>query len=153
MAYEITFPSQYLELAGVPLSTPAWEVLNLQVLLSGPTTRGSNVIIPGATGVRPRRRRATERRLTLELALSGIRDAEGTLYDDPVLGLLENIEALREVTDPPTASNSVITATLYWNGETRTGGVQVENFEVGAYTSPTDVPATIDITILAGALA
>lgn len=153
MTYSIRFTEQYLELAGVPLSTPAWELLNIEALLSGPATRGSNVILPGASGVRPRRRRATARTVTLELSVTGSFGPDGVKYDDPVLGLLTNLELLRAITDPSADNNSVITATLHWKGASRTGGVQVENFEVGKHDGPTDVPATIDLTILSGALA
>jgi hypothetical protein len=151
MAYQITFPSQYLDLAGVPMSTPAWEVLNLQTLLSGPSVRGSNVIIPGAAGVRPRRRRATERTVSLELSIGGYKDPEGNTHDDPVEGLVLNILELRTLTDPLATNNSVLTATLYWRDLTLTAGVQVGALEIGAALGQFNVAATLDITLISGA--
>lgn len=153
MAYQLMFTHQYLEIAGVPLSTPAWEVLNLHTLLSGPAIRGENVLIPGAAGVRPRRRRIGETIRTLELHIFGDQDPEGAEHADHMLGLMQNIETLRDlVTDPPADNHSVVTAVLHWRGETRTAGVQVVGFEVGEAVGET-VRATIDLVIPSGGFA
>lgn len=151
MAYAITFPTQHFVLNGVPLSTPAWELLNLQVLLAGPAIRGSNVILPGASGTKARRRRATERSVTLELQIFGDRDPNGVAHTDPVLGLMLNIDALRQVTEPPTTNDSLVTATLIWKSITRDEPVQVVGFDVGGNVGTGSVAATIDLVIPTGA--
>lgn len=151
MAYAITFPTQHFVLNGVPLSTPAWELLNLQVLLSGPAIRGSNVILPGAPGTKARRRRPTERSVTLELQVFGSHDADGVAHTDPVLGLMLNIDALRQVTEPPTTNDSLVTATLIWKSITRDEQVQVVGFDVGGNVGTGSVAATIDLVIPSGA--
>jgi hypothetical protein len=153
MAYQITQPDRYVELAGVPLNTPAWELTNIHVLLAPPPTRGSNVVIPGANGTKPRRRRITERSVSLELYLFGTSDAEGVAHADPNLGLLINIATLQALvlTPPPTAS-STITATVHWQGASATGDVQVVGMEIGEKVNPVTVTATIDLIIPQGAL-
>jgi hypothetical protein len=151
MAYLVTFPTQHLVLAGVPLSTPAWELLNIHVLLAGYATRGSNVVIPEASGTKPRRRRPTERTVTLAMHVFGDADAEGTPYADSVDGLLANITALRALTDPPATNNSVVTASLIWKSRTIDAPVQVVSLEIGESAGPTSVAATIDLLIPSGA--
>lgn len=154
MPYTVTFPDQYLAVAGVPLNTPAWEHTNIQAMLSGPATRGSNIVIPGAIGVRPRRKRVTETTRTVELFVTGDRDPNDTPYADPVRGLLENVDLLRAaVTDPPDTNNSVVVATLNWRGDTRSAYVQVTDFEVSDAVGTSSCFATFDLVFITGGFA
>jgi hypothetical protein len=152
VAYSITFPDRYVALAGLPLSTPAWELLNIEVLLGGSAMRGENLVIPGASGTRPRRRRITERVVTLEMAITGAYTPEGELNADGAAGLLGNLEALAAVLDPPATNDSLIAVTLFWRDQQRNGFAQISNYEIGAYVSPADVPMSIDLVLPAGRL-
>ena len=150
MAYVINFAT-HLEIDGVPLSTPAWEHTNLQVLLGAAVVRGSNVVMPGAVGVRPVRRRPTETNLTLELAIFGGQSWDGTLNADPMTGLIANLDHLKaNVIDPLATTNSVRTATLVLPADTMTAAIQVLGFEVTEYIGTAAVLASMDITLLRG---
>jgi hypothetical protein len=150
VSYPVTFPDRYIELAGLPLSTPAWELLNIEVLLAGMQARGSNIVIPHASGTRARRRRRDQRTVTLEMAVTGAYDPLGAVNVDAALGLLANLEALAAALNPPATTDSLVAVTLTWRGVTRNGFAQVEGYEVGTHASPSDVPLTIDLTFPRG---
>jgi hypothetical protein len=150
VSYPVTFPDRYIEIAGLPLSTPAWELLNIETLLAGMQSRGSNIVIPHARGTRPRRRRHDQRTVSLEMAVTGAYSPLGAINADAALGLLANLETLAAVLDPPNTTDSLVAVTLTWRGQTRSGFAQVESYEVGAYVSPSDVPMTIDLTFPRG---
>jgi hypothetical protein len=150
MAYVVNF-TMHLEIAGVPLSTPAWEHTNLQAVLGAASVRGENVVMPGAVGVRPVRRRPTETVHTVELTVFGDRDWENTAQPDPVMGLIRNLEHLKtNVVDPLATTNSVRTAVLVLPVGTRTAAVQVLGFEVVEHLSPACVNASMDVAFLRG---
>jgi hypothetical protein len=154
MTYVINH-SEYCEIDGVPLNTPAWTHTNLFELWSGPTTRGTDRIIPGAAGALPYRRRATVRTVTLELVVYGDLAWDGTTYADARTGLFTNVGHLRtNVTDPTGIGDGTRTMILHLpDGSTRSGDIHVEGFALGGGLGPFHTLATIDISILAGALA
>lgn len=152
--YVIT-QTEYLTLNGVPLSTPAWELLNLYVLWGGPGTRGQDVVIPHAGGVRSYPRRAAATRVTLELDITGHTDWAGLAYASPRAGLWANVAHLRtNATDPRTGGDGTVTASLTKpDGSQVSGPVTVEALVVdGSQTGPNHLKATIDVTLAAGAL-
>jgi hypothetical protein len=150
MAYVVRF-AQHLTIDGVPLSTTAWEHLNLQALFGAGAVRGDNVVMPGAVGRRAVRRRTDEMGATLELAVWGETDWEGIDQTDPVAGLMRNLDHLHtNVVDPLVSANSVRSATITSPGSTLAAGVQVLGFEVSEVLSPTTVQASMDITIIGG---
>ena len=151
MAYDITF-DRYLDIDGVPIQTPAWQLLNFEKLLGGPAVRGSNRIIPGSPGVRPKRRRATEKTLSLEVFIDGAFDWEGDPHSDPETGLIANIQYLREHVTDPISGDSVRLATAYIKDEfVMTADIQVVSFDIGEHVGTSAVNATIDIALLDGA--
>lgn len=152
MSYTVHFTDLYVSLAGVPLSTPAWELLNAEVLLSAPPSRGNNVQIPNANGTRARRRRPHERRLTLEMHITGSVLPDGTEPVSGAVGLALNVLTLRNALAPPSTGHSLVPLVLHWHGEDLGADVQVENFEIGTHIGTVDVSAIIDITIPAGGL-
>lgn len=153
MSYTLHF-GQYLSIGDVPLSTPAWEVLNIHVLMSGPATRGENLLIPGAVGVRALRHRPTEKTVTLEMAIFGNVDPDGEPIDDAEAGVWANWLILRSMfnalLDDP--GDSTVVAVLTYTGGTLTGDVQVLGYELGDVYSPTDLSVTLDVTIPGGML-
>lgn len=152
MSFQIT-STEYVVLNGVPMHTPAWEILNLAELWQGPPSRGSDDVIPGAGGVRPNPRRANTRLVSLEICVTGTRDWEGQPYGDARVGLEENLNYLRAyVTDPTNVGTGLITCVLHMpSGATRQGDVHVETFEFQG-DGPTAVQGHIDLSIPAGSL-
>jgi hypothetical protein len=153
MAYVVN-SAEWLDIGGVPLQTAAWTVTNLEVLWAGPATRGQDRVIPGATGVRSYRRRATVTRQALALVIFGEFKWDGSRYTDPRQGLQANVAHLRaNVTDPTVANPGTRTATLHLpSGTTVTGPVTVEGLVLSAL-GPFNVSAVLDLSIAHGALA
>lgn len=160
MAYTITFPSHYLEIDNVPLSTPAWEVLNLEDLESGPDVRGEPRLLPGAVGVRANRLRPTVTAHALNMYFFGMKDPEGNAFAEGHVGILANLARFRDdVVSQPT-SGITRTAVLHLPdpdaptepGPSRTGAVQLRKFQVGEALSPVCVRATLDLIVLGGSL-
>lgn len=152
MAYTINF-DHHLEIDGVPLSTPAWEHLNIGSLYSGATVRGENRILPGAGGRRGLPWRSDETTRTLTLAIFGNRSWDGTVNADPVAGLWANVAHLHTfVINNPLNSDSTRTAIIKRTGHPDlTALIQVRGFEIDDEPySPADVAASIDIALLSG---
>jgi hypothetical protein len=152
MAYVTNF-AHHLVINDVPLSTPAWEHLDLYTLYSGANVRGQNRIMPGAVGVMPLRRRPTETSRTISLAVFGNQAWDGTPYPDPVLGLAVNLQhLLTNVVDPLLTANSTAVAQIVGNGPTKVATLQVLGFEVSDESlSPGAVYASMDVTLIEGA--
>jgi hypothetical protein len=151
MAYVTRLP-QHLVINNVPMSTPAWEHLNLYALYSGANVRGQNRVMPGAVGVMPLRRRPTETNRTLQLAVYGNQSWDGTPYSDPIAGLATNIgHLLDNVVNTLLTPLSVVTAQIVGNGPTQVAAIQVLGFEVDdEMLSPAAVYASMDITLIEG---
>lgn len=153
MSYDVHF-DQHVVIGDVPLSTPAWEVLNVHVLMSGPATRGENLIMPGATGVRAIRHRNTEKTVSLEMAIFGDHDPAGEPHEDPEAGVWVNWLALRDLFNELLLAEgqSTVLAELVYRGGTLEGTVQVLGYELGEVYNSSNLAATLDINILAGML-
>lgn len=112
----ITLPS-YLEIASIPLATPAWVVLDLLPLLDGTDVRGSDRLLPGVNGVKPYRRRNTVSVRTLELVIFGDEDQEGEPYSNHMDGLELNILYLRDnLLAPEESGDGTVSAVLHLTG-------------------------------------
>lgn len=155
MAYVIQF-AHHLEIDGVPLSTPAWEHLNIQALYSGANVRGENRLLPGAAGRRALPWRPDETMRTITLAIFGTQSWDGSINADPVAGLWENVAHLQSfVVDNPLNDGSTRTATIKRAGATDlTATIQVRAFEIDDEPySPAAVAATMEIALMSGAFA
>lgn len=84
----------YLEVNSIPLATPAWEIPDLSGLLDSGALRGSDRLLPGATGVRPHRRRRTVWVVTFPLDVVGDVDEDGDPVTDPNEGVNEHMAYL-----------------------------------------------------------
>lgn len=114
MAYVITSP-EFLEIDGVPFSTPAWETTEASDLWSSADVRGSDVLVPGATGVRAYPRRPTVTSATVELAVVGDVRWDGVPYDDVRVGLATNCRHLEALTSRlTTAADGTRLAVLHY---------------------------------------
>ena len=155
MAYEVHF-DHHLEIDGVPLSTPAWEHLNIQSLYSGPSVRGENRVMPGAAGRRALPWRADETNRTITLAIFGDQRWDGVDNADAVAGLWANVAHLTaNVIASPATPDGTRTAILKRTGHADlTATIQVRGFEIDdSPYSPTAVAASIDLTLISGGFA
>jgi hypothetical protein len=151
MAYTVRFAT-HMTIAGVPLSTPAWEHTNLYVMTGQGAVRGENVVMPGALGRRAVRRRTDEMNQTIELAFFGNMDWTGTAQADPIAGLMANLAEFKaKVVDPTLTADSTRPATLVLPSGTLTASVQVLGFEITESYDPASVAASMDIAVLQGA--
>jgi hypothetical protein len=152
MAYLVRFP-HHLEIDGVPLSTPAWEHLDIQALYAGAAVRGENRVMPGAVGRRALPWRADETMRTLTLAIFGDMSWDGSTNADPVAGLWANVAHLQAfIINNPGNAGSTRTATIKRNGAADlTATIQVRGFEVDSESySPAAISASMDIALLSG---
>jgi hypothetical protein len=151
VAYLTNF-THHLEIDNVPLSTPAWEHLDIQALYSGAATRGENRVMPGAAGRRALPKRADETTRTLTLAVFGFQRWDGTVNSDPVAGLWENIGHLHEfIIDTPATPDSTRLAKIVRIGQPDLfARIQVLGFEVDETYSPAAVSASMDIAVIPG---
>lgn len=144
---------EWLEIDGVPLSTPAWTTRTLSELWSSPPQRGADRIIPSATGVRTWPWRATIAEFDLELDVVGDTDWEGTPYSDARIGLATNCAHLIEVLiDAPTSTDGLRTAVMHLaSGEMRVGELRVSRVRF-ADLGDWGAAAQISLAIPAGQL-
>lgn len=154
MSYTIT-RTTYVDLAEIPLATPAWECLNPGELLKAPPARGKNRVIPEAEGQRPMGREVDEAKRLLQVLIKGTHRWDGVKYTNPLGGLIENIDHLRDnVTDPFDNPSGRIAVVHYPNSAgtivTKTGDIIVESFEWDYWDS--DALAVIECTIPGGYL-
>lgn len=139
------------------MDTPAWYVTDLTELWMPPAQRGSNVIIPHASGTRAYRRRITETEVALPMVISGAVDQDGMAWPNVLEGLRLNIEWLGEnVVDPPLDGSATRAATLTSPDglTTLTADVQVLALERGAlHIGELVTQAVLHILIPAGRFA
>lgn len=86
----------YLELDGIPMATPAWEIPNLSAFLDTPTLRGADRILPGVDGGIPYQRRVSPTVYTFPLDVVGLVDWDNAPVADPFEQLNIHMQYLRE---------------------------------------------------------
>lgn len=143
-----------LSINAVDLGWPWILWLNLQELRSGPALRGSDVLIPGVAGVRPRRRRVAAFAPTLNGYLAGDVDHAGAAYDTFAEGLYSNINYLRaHVVDPPTTGDGTRTCVFTDStGVDVTAPVHVLGFRLGDPAGPGLMPFSLELSFPGGAI-
>lgn len=100
MTFQIT-KDEYIEISGVPLSTPAWETLDLSELNDGPALRGSDYEIPQIRGLTPRLRNTQEKIVNIPMVFYGDKNADGDPKADFRTGLLENLNEFKMLVARP----------------------------------------------------
>lgn len=94
--------TEYIEIDAVPLSTPAWEILDLSPLWDIGEVLGELDTVPYRRGVVPFRRPLGGKRLDFPFVIVGDLDPDGDPTSDPREGLLANRDAfVRDVVRPP----------------------------------------------------
>jgi len=140
-----------LVIEGFEMNTAAWCLVDLVPLWFNTETRGSNVLIPGASGQRAYPIRVDETRHSLPMIITGEVNEFCVLYNDPMIGLETNLALIvAAVVNPPAAPTATQTATLTLpSGATRTAEIQVNGLTPGEHVGPL-LKATFDITIPLG---
>ncbi len=148
-----------LTLNGVPMKTRAWTLPDLTPLWLPPAIRGSDVLIPGAVGVIPYRRRATVTQYALDFRVAGISDMNGVITTgsgngpDEFMQLEYNLAYLRtNVLDTRTSPNldgTVAGVLTMPSGDVRTANVHVLGFTVNTRVSHI-LQGVLDISVPAG---
>jgi hypothetical protein len=150
VAYTIT-RTNYLEVNSVPLSTPAWWIVNLETEIVKRTTRGSNLLLAQATGRRRRRRYLDECVYQFEMRIRGMVKWDGTLHANASDGFIANAEQL--TANLGIASSSAVTATWHRTGSaSKTASVDIVHFEC-ADLGHRDAKAILEIVAPAGLFA
>lgn len=152
MSYQHGADHGQLTINSIPLMCPAWRVQNLQVLKSAAEVRGTDVIIPGVSGVKARRRRPTATEHSLEMLIKGQVNWAGSNYANAVQGVTSNVNYLKYyVVEPPTTTAGTRTAVLTdADGTTSTQPVHVTGFQIGKFEGKGVWRAVMDISIPAG---
>lgn len=145
--------TEWLDLDGVPLSTPAWTTEDISTLLNGPSTRGSDIVVPGRAGQVARRRTLDAREVTIPIVVNGYVDSDGAAHADPRAGLLANLDELKAVLSPVTTTIAG-TRTLTWYGDfvQRTAEVHVNPALDVAAIGPHAARIVVRMTLPGGAL-
>lgn len=125
--------STYLEISSTPLATPAWRVLDLSKLY-GMSKRGSDLVMPGASGVRPYERVVTFRSIGLPIIIMGRQKRDGTVNSNIYEGLDDNVDALMTaVVEPPGTTEGTRAAVWHRATGNVSADVHVEAFEPEAW--------------------
>lgn len=146
--------TDYLEVNGTALSTPAYWITNLTAaMLSDSEVRGEDRLLPGTTGVRARKRRRTVTVKQFEMVIKGDVDNNGATNANPHTGLVTNTEFLKSNLGLA-ASSTDGTVTAIWHRPdttTKTAAVHVVRFEVGELNKrATSLTAVLELSIPAG---
>lgn len=150
MADEIT-ATEYAEIAGVPLATPAWRALDLSELYDSPPIRGSDRMVPYHEGdAIPLRRSLASSRRSLRMIFNGEEDREGNAHSSVRAGLLANIDEFKSAVCRPrqNTQTGLVTINHYLaDGSTRRAqGRVIPPLQLGA-VGPTGWRGTLDLSI------
>jgi len=117
MSYQVT-ATEYIDIDGVPLSTPAWETLNFDELNSGVETRGENLIIPRRPGAFIRPRIIDQKIVNIPIIIYGNKAPDGSTYGNAREGLQTNIDLLKAALFNPYQPNDFTRLLTYHRSTT-----------------------------------
>lgn len=108
--------TEYVEIDGIPLATPAWETNDLSELWDIATILGDTPTVPYRRGVLPFRRALGGKSFSLPITIIGAEDPDGVPYADPRVGLQANRDIfMRDVIRPPRVDTIDGTRTLRYH--------------------------------------
>ena len=118
--------TEYLTIAGIPLTTLAWTTENISGVLDGPGVRGVDLVNPTRAGEIPRRRILAARSFSVPIVVNGYYDVNDNPSADPRATLLDNLDYLKTALAPNFISTTG-TRTFEWVTPdwTRVGAVHV----------------------------
>ena len=143
-----------LTISGVSMHTYGWNVLDVRSLWVEVAVRGQDRLVPGVSGLRPKRRRITATPHSLPMVISGLHTPVGTEITDPVERLAQfqdNLDYLMTniVAEVPTVAGTRAATLTMPSGGTRTANIHVLSITPGTWT-PAVLRCTLDISIPAG---
>lgn len=152
-----------LTLNDVPMKTRAWTCPDLTPLWMPPSIRGSDRILPGASGVIGNPRRITVTQYSLDFRISGMSDMYGTAVTgagsaagngpEEFEQLEYNLTYLRDnvidTRQAPNANGTIPGVLTMPSGQIRTANVHVLGFTVNSRVSHI-LQGVLDISIPAG---
>lgn len=108
--------TEYVEIDGIPLATPAWETNDLSELWDIATILGELPNVPYRRGVIPFRRALGGKAFSLPITILGAEDPDGVPYANPRVGLQTNRDIfLRDIIRPPRIDTITGTRTLRYH--------------------------------------
>lgn len=140
-----------LVIDGWDSETPAWTVVDYTPLKEPADQRGSNLLIPGAVGVKALPRRNTVTVKQLPMHIFGDTGWLGDHYTDGFDGLQANIdEIIDQIVEPPGTSDGTRLATWYVpDGTVRTASVHVTALPL-TRVSPIMARAVLKLELVGG---
>jgi hypothetical protein len=144
--------TEYLEIGGVPLATPAWRITSLVPLWAGPDLRGDDVTIEDEPGELAYRQEVHSTSYALPGVVWGRKNREGVAYPDVRTGLHANLAALHTaLLIPPMTERGTFDA--IWHrvpyAANRTGTVKVLGMPVREF-APGAIRITLQIKLMGG---
>lgn len=148
---DVITTSEWLEIGGYPFATPAAQITSLVPLFRAPSRRGGDLVMSGASGVRPYARIITATELVFPGVVFGDQDREGTPHSDPREGLTLNLDEIYEevLAIPATVAGTIAAIWHRADGAAWTADVHVEGF-VPTPRTPHVVDFELSISIAAG---
>lgn len=146
--------TEYVEIGGLVLATPAWECVDSSALYDAPPVRGDDIVVPYHEGALSFRRIVAPRRVVLPMVVYGDVDREGNEYEDARVGLRTNLDDLkRELARPAQVGNGTrLLRHIFKDGEIRQAPcVVIPPLGTGPL-GPTSVRCTVDLVIPGGLL-
>lgn len=146
-----------LTISGVSMHTYGWNVIDVRDLWTVIAVRGQDRLIPGVSGLRPKRRRFTATPHSLPMVISGLHTPDGEPITDPdarIVQFQDNLDFLmNNVVDEVATTAGTRTATLTMpSGGSRTAAIHVLSITPGTWT-PAVLRCTLDISIPGGRFA
>lgn len=143
----------YLEVNGVKLACPAWQVTNLAVLFDDGDVRGDDHVLPYVAGrVAVRRWRDAEVK-TIGLEVVGQYDIDGTVAADPARKLVQHMAYLKaNLGFASTSGDGTVVAKFFRGAEaTLQTNVHMLGFKGSRWSAPAYLTTTFDMLVPSGA--
>lgn len=105
--------AEYLKVDTLPLATPASVITDMSDAWQSAAQRGSDILVPHAAGVSPRRRRKTVTLRAFPITIFGDRDYEGNAHTSPEAGVVENYDQVMALVEPTGTGDG--TRTITWH--------------------------------------
>lgn len=151
MSYTIT-STEYITIDGIPLSTPAWQTLELSELNNAADVRGSSIVIPRRPGQIFRNKVRDSKIVNIPIIIYGDRAPDNTIYNDKREGLLLNLDLLKKaLANPYQPNDNQRLLTYYRPGLTLETAIQTTPNIQYEEINPTTARAIIKLDIASGA--
>lgn len=143
-----------LTISGVSMHTYGWNVLDVRSLWTSVAVRGQDRLVPGVSGLRPKRRRITATSHSLPMVISGLHTSVGIEVTDPedrLAQFQDNLDYLMTnvVAEVATPSGTRSASLTMPSGGVRTADIHVIGITPGTWT-PAVLRCTLDISIPGG---